>query len=345
MATIKDVAREAGVAQSTVSKYLNGGSVREENRRLIDRAVEKLNYKVNFHARVMRRGSSGMVLVMVPQFDDGYCCEVMQKAREVLLENGYIAVLAESGGDQKKEKEILQRAIAHQAEGVITLQTEMNLPEYEELQRRNIPLVIIGRTYNRHNAGCVYFDDGEKFTKMFRRLKAHGHSRIGVVGGGLDRARLHSREFAYYLGLFGKAGLDIDDRYIYVKSGTAVETGVEAAEYFLNMAQPPTAIVCLNADTLLGVYITLRERGICVPDEMSLCVLARRSEYERMPYSGFDAVVQPIREATERAVNLLLDNIHSIAQGKSSSRTTVMMQTELRTGNTIGPVSGEPKTE
>ena len=81
MATIKDVAREAGVAVSTVSKYINGGNVLEENRQRIEAAIEKFDYQMNFHAQAMRRGTSGLVLVMVPRYDDDYCCEIMRTAR------------------------------------------------------------------------------------------------------------------------------------------------------------------------------------------------------------------------------------------------------------------------
>lgn len=338
MVTIKDVAREAGVAVSTVSKYLNGGNVRQENREQIEQAVNKLGYEVNHYARVMRSGSSKMVLVMVTQFEDGYCCEVMQRAREALLKVGYIAVVAETRGDRKKEQEILKNAIIHDVEGVITLHSDRSLPEYNELLRRSIPTVIVGRANRKRLAGCVYFDDAEVFADIFRRLRALGHLCIGVVGGGIDKARMHSSEFAYYLGLFKKAGLNINDDYLFVSESGNVQSGMQAVNYFMQLQQPPTAIVCLNADLLLGVQLGLREMKINVPEDMSLCALIRKAEEKLVYINDVEVVIQPVGDAAEKAVGLLLESIRLVSEKKIPTHTTVQLRAELKKGKTLGRV-------
>ncbi len=337
MATIKDVAREAGVALSTVSKYINGGNVLEENREKIQNAIDRLGFQVNFHAHAMRSGSSKLVLVMVPQFEDSYCCEIMQTARRKIIENGYIAVLAETRGNPRTEQEILQRAIARQMEGVISLHTDMSAPVYDELQRSGIPLVVIGKTYRKKHSGCVYFDDAEKFTKIFRQIKSLGHYYIGIVGGAVDKARLHSREFAYYLNLFEKAGLNIDERYIYTDDCGEIETGMEAVKYFSTLEKRPTVLVCLNSRLLLGAYAAFMSRGYRVPEDVSLCMLARSSEWDNPLLERFAAVFQPVEEATEQAVGLLMDNIRAKNSGKSVPHAIVRLTTQHRNGESMAP--------
>lgn len=113
MPTIKDVAREAGVSVGTVSRYLNGAVLKEQNQRRIDAAVARLGYRRNALARSMKTGRSMLVGVIVPALSNMFSMRVIEGVEHALEAHGFSVLVADSGGDAAREREkvaLLQRA-------------------------------------------------------------------------------------------------------------------------------------------------------------------------------------------------------------------------------------------
>ena len=110
MPTIKDVAREAGVSVGTVSRYLNGAVLKEQNQRRIDAAVARLGYRRNALARSMKTGRSMLVGVIVPALSNMFSMRVIEGVEHALEAHGFSVLVADSGGDAAREREKVARA-------------------------------------------------------------------------------------------------------------------------------------------------------------------------------------------------------------------------------------------
>ncbi len=334
MATIKDVAREAGVALSTVSKYLNGGNVLEPNRLAIEKAIKKLDYRVNYHAQAMRSGRSGSVMVMVPQLESRYCCQLVKSARAALLRSGYTPIIVETNSDQREEQRVLQEALRHRLAGIITMSLDLTMPEYKKLRQSNIPYISIGRKRGR-TGNCVCFDDKEPSERLGRLLYQKGHRRLGLITGIFEHNRLKSWDFAFYTNIIQRCGFELTEESLYNSTGEPVSCGEEAVDYFLAQPEPPTVLVSMSPELAMGAYFRLLERGLRIPEDVVLCTVAGQDVAGTPPFNRLPCLCLPIQDAAERAVSLLLENIEDMASGNTPASVTISLPGFLHLGDAI----------
>ena len=119
MATIKDVSRRTGLSISTISKYINGGNVRAENRKLIEDAIQSLDFKVNQAARSLKTNRTMKVGILLPSLDVSFFAGIVADVEARLFENGYNAIICSFDHSPEQEKRKLEFLIDQQVDGVI----------------------------------------------------------------------------------------------------------------------------------------------------------------------------------------------------------------------------------
>ena len=145
--TIKEVAKLAGVSPAAVSRYINGGSISEEKRERVRRAIEETGYRPNPMARTMRTGRTDQIRVIVPRIYSDSVSQIVAGAAQKLSEHGYMPILGCTDHSIEKEVEYLQIMQEKQVSGIILMGTMLTPENTEAIRGCRVPLVITGQNY------------------------------------------------------------------------------------------------------------------------------------------------------------------------------------------------------
>ncbi len=322
MATIKDVARRAGVSTSTVSKYLNGGTVRPQNIEPIREAIAALNYRVNPFARSLKAQRSPAIGVLLPDMVPFYSTVVMT-VDKLLREQGYHILISVYGSNYGLERDNLRFLINNGIDGLIYVPEDILAEEFEALMANsNIPTVQVDRMIQGVCADTVLVDNSEAVYKAASRLIAAGHQRIAVITGPKSVFTAKER-LAGYLRALSDHGIFYDDSLV-ISDFNTFATGYRGCDKLMDQPDPPTAVICTNYDITIGLVTAARERGLRVPEELDIfgfdCV-----EICTMMKSPLPVVHQPEQEIGRKAAMYLLERL----QGYDGPPRTVRLKCSL----------------
>ena len=182
MSTIKDVARRTGLSLSTISKYLNGGNVREENRLAIDAAVAELGFSVNVFARSLKANRSMTVGVLLPTISSPFFGRVVASLELILRRSGYECFVCSYDFDREQELGKLAFLARYHVDGIVYV------PEHataEELRVRvgTIPVVLIDRSLENAQYDTVVVDNLNAVYMAVEHQIGRGHRPIGLNAG------------------------------------------------------------------------------------------------------------------------------------------------------------------
>lgn len=178
MATISDVAKEAGVGVGTVSRVLNGGkSVNANTRRLVEDAMSKLSYSPNSSAKRLRQNRSGVIALMIPVLYHPFFARFVEAAEQEADNHGYSMLLVASQQHVEKEKRIIERIKRKEIDGAIFVTHY----DHGREQFAGCPLVSIDRHLNG-DIPCVTSDNYEATKKSIEYLIQKGCKKIGYIG-------------------------------------------------------------------------------------------------------------------------------------------------------------------
>ncbi|MFW6288138.1 MAG: LacI family DNA-binding transcriptional regulator [bacterium] len=184
--TIKDVAQKADVSISTVSKYLNGGNVLEENRVLIDKAIRKLNYRINEIARGLKTNQTMAIGVLVPSFEDNFCAPIVSQIEEILQKNGYSLVVCDYRKDGETLKGRLDFLVNKMVDGLIIFPLDFGIEYIESVLEKDIPLILIDQIMDGIDCDAIVTDNVSASYTAVEHLIHNGHKRIGIICGTKD---------------------------------------------------------------------------------------------------------------------------------------------------------------
>ena len=179
MATIKDVAREAGVAVGTVSKVINNISVKPETKALVEAAIKKLNYEPNIYARGFKTNRTNTVAVIVPTIWHPFFSELAYNIEKALRKAGMKMIICNSEENKESEIEYISMAKQNKMDGIIAI-TYSNVDEYVS---DNIPFVSIDRYFSK-NITYVSSDNFEGGRLAAQKLVESGCSKLAYIGRG-----------------------------------------------------------------------------------------------------------------------------------------------------------------
>jgi len=269
MATIKDVARMAGVSQSTVSKYLNGGQVRPNNLESIRSAIAALDYRVNPFARSLKTQRSHSIGILLPALSAPFYSQVFIALDKVLRENGYHAIISCYSSDHGLERDYLNFLIGTGADGLIYVPENLTAEEFAELTaNRSIPVVQIDRAIPGVTADAVLTENTESSFQAVSRLIAAGHRRIAAISG-LSSIQTARERIVGYLRALEEHGILYDDALV-VRGELTFATGYQSFLEIMALPSPPTAIFSTNYDITIGVVTAARERRIDIPGGVAI---------------------------------------------------------------------------
>ena len=269
MATIKDVAKMAGVSISTVSKYLNGGNVRGENLQAIRNAIETLDYRVNPFARGLKAQPHRAVGVLLPDILAPFFGNLLTAADKVLREAGYHTIISCYSANHGMERDNLKFIISNGIEGLIYIPENLSVGEFEELtQKYNVPIVLVDRIIQGVDTDTVLVENSEAVYKAVSSLIEKGHRKIAILSGPKSVFTAKERQIGYLRALADHNVLFREDFFITGENTFA--TGYQGCEALLALPEPPTAILATNHNITMGLVTVLWEQGLHFPDDVDV---------------------------------------------------------------------------
>jgi LacI family transcriptional regulator len=269
--TIDDIARQAGVSASTVSRVLNGTKpVALDKRALVLAAVEQLQYRPNPVAQGLARGRSMTVGVLVQDISCPFFGTMVSGVEQGLDRAGYQPMLTTTHwrtDNEEDEVRSLQLLLDRRTDGVIVLGS--HIPD-EKLcaVAAQVPMVIVARRVKGLESQCLYIDNYDGAYRATRYLIGLGHTRIAHIRGTTDHPDATEREAGYCRALV-EAGLPVDKRLI-IDAQFTEESGLAGVEELLARGERFTAIFAANDQSAYGVMLGLFNHGYRIPNDVSV---------------------------------------------------------------------------
>ncbi len=267
--TILDVAREAGVSFGTVSRVLNEDKhVRVETRERVQRAIDRLGFVANRHARILAGGKSGTVGVLVPDLGTEYIGEIMRGADAELALGGYGIILYTTHRVAKKEAEYVAVCLQGMADGLLLVLPRNPSDFVGTLVKRKFPFVFIdhqGFGKDSASVSAANWQGAYEATEYLIRL---GHRRIGFITGWADLKAAQDRLKGFQAAL--RTNHVPEDPELIFEGTFAQLDGYHGELKFLRGRNPPTAVFASNDMMAMGVIDAARENGLRVPEDISV---------------------------------------------------------------------------
>lgn len=265
----RDVAAEAGVSQSTVSRVLNeSAAVSDETRRRVEAAIERLAYVPNAAARSLITHRTRQVGLVVSNITNGFYPEIIAAITSVALEQGYTVVVGSAGEREASQTAYLRLLAEQRVDGVILTSTLLgDVRDVARLAEAGLPIVLVNRTRDDLPVDSVGLDNQEAGRLATEHLLGHGRLRIAFVGGRADTPTNRARHAGYAAAL-AAAGVAVDPGVVNDGQFTWA-SGYERTRDLL-ASTTIDAIVAADDTIALGCLDAVADVGLAVPDEVAV---------------------------------------------------------------------------
>lgn len=307
MTNIRAVSKLAGVSVATVSRALKRPElVSERTRKKVEEAAKEAGYKPNMMAVSFRSRKSFAILVLVPDFSNPFYSKVISGIQAAAKERGYNVLLGNTMGDETLERELANLMLTNQADGIIQLSARFPLPSDEQNSMSPLPIVNCCECVEDNSMPTVSLDNRGAAKAMTEHLISLDHTRIGAVLGPPDSPITEARLAGYHDALEG-SGIKVDT-VLQTGGDYTMASGVKAAEVFLSLNNPPSAIFCFNDEMAIGAISRIKQAGLRVPEDVSVAGFDNLevSSYMDPPLT---TIRQPNRDFGKAAINMLCDVI------------------------------------
>ena len=308
MATIKDVARLAGVAPSTISKYINGGHVRQENAQAIRQAIETLDYRADPFARALKSQRNRSIGVLLPDMTAPFYANVVTALSRVIREQDYHCLISCYSANHGMERDNLKFMLTCGIDGLIYAPEDLSAEEFTELTANcGIPIVLIDRVIQGLDIDSVLVDNAEIVYHAVSRLIKKGHSRISIITGPKSVYTAKERMVGYLRAL-SDAEILYDENLI-ISGENDFATGYRGCDALMSQSDRPTAVFTTNYDITLGFITAAREQGLKIPDDIDVFGFDS-VETCSMMHPPLPVVQQPDQLIGKTAAQFLLDRLN-----------------------------------
>lgn len=300
-ATSIDVARAAGVSQTTVSRIVNGyPGVSERARAKVQAAIEQLGYRPNLSARSLVTSRTQTIGVVLGDLTNSYYAELLHTISHELNDAGYrTLMLSDRAGSAEDLAAMLWEA---NVDGVILTTTLLSPVDEGRIVSLGKPAVTMGPDAAA-GTDAIFPDNFNGGRTAATHLLALGHRRIAVIAGPLDAASVKDRHRGF-LAAHDAAGVAFDESLLEI-ADLDYHRAFDAATSLLDAPEPPTAIFCHNDLVAFAALNAAKARGVAVPAEVSVLGF---DDVAMSAWPSFDltTVRQPIRDMALGAVELIL---------------------------------------
>lgn len=307
MATIKDVAREAGVSTATVSRVMSGRDpVSGDMRERVLGAARKLDYRPNALAKSLRVEATGTLALVVSNIMNPFFTAVARAVEDAAAERGYSVIIGNADEDPYKEERYVDALLQKQVDGLIVSPARGESPLLGEVAASDTPLVFVDRSIEGLDVPVVRADGRRAIGRLVDYLARLGHTRLAIISG--PEGVVSGRErLEAFLDAARRSGIPVGDECI--KHGSFRRgSGELAMGELLALSEPPTAVFAANNLMALGALQSIRGSGLSIPADISVASFDDVSWFELLE-PPLTAIAQPTQEIGVKVARMLLQMV------------------------------------
>ena len=266
---IREIAKKAGVSVATVSRTVN--RVRRVSPEIAARAwsaIEEVGYIPNTQARALVSGRSRLLGLIVSDITNPFFPELVRGFEQFAVRSGYEVLLASTNYNPDLMAASVRRMIERKVEGVGVMTSEMQISLIEQLTDRHIPLAFIDVGPSAPHISNISVNYQTGLRQAVEHLRRLGHRRLAFIGGPLTWKSARLRHEAF-LQCFTATQMD-SDRPVILEGDHTLDGGFNAVQELLSTSDRPTAVMCSNDLTAIGVLRGLDAEGLRTPQDMSV---------------------------------------------------------------------------
>jgi len=311
LATIRDVAKLAGVSVSTVSRVLNqNGYVNKETEQKVVAAISKLNYEPNAMARGLASKKTGTIAIILPDISNPFFPELARAVEDVARTYGYTVFLCNSDDHSDKEKSYIDVLHKKYIDGIIFASNTLTGSEIERMQKQNTPFVVLDRTPDQQSCSIVRSKNYLGGRLAVEHLLEVGCKKIAHIYGPQYFSTARERLMGYEDCV---RGYDWFSPSLMIPGDFSMNGGKKAVEILFQRFSDVDGIFIGNDLMAVGALKVLNQKGIKVPDEMAICGFDGISLSE-MIEPEITTIAQPIYEMGALATRILIKKIQGLEQ-------------------------------
>lgn len=274
--TIYDIAKEAEVSVSTVSRVLTkNAKVSNAKREAVERLIQKYDYRPNALARGLSETKSNVIGIIVSDIRNPFYATLFVECEKAASEFGYRVVLCNSLNINEMEDLLLENMQSQRVEAIVQIGGRVDelVSDSHYVDRVNriankIPVIITGKL---DGADCfqVNLDEGKSMEIMLEYLISIGHRDIALIGGRKDVKGTVDKRFRYKQ-VLSRYGIKYREEYVIEGKSYDDTSGYERMKQLFEMDKLPSAVMAINDFTAVGIIRAITERGLKIPDDISL---------------------------------------------------------------------------
>jgi LacI family transcriptional regulator len=329
MASIKDVARHAGVSTATVSRVINQRSVSPATRRRVLAAMEKLDYRVNRAAQGLVRRHTNAVGVIVADAGNPTMGAFVAGVSAILHAEKLHVVLGNSDYSRRRELDLLKVFEDQRMRGVIFTGEGVDDALTDRINTFPSPIVVASQDHPRLKCPVAYFNNYQAARDVVVHLAESGHREIGFISCPLEDPQAGEMRWRGYHDAMADADLPVRDGYVQQAGDFTIEAGYRAAADLLDSTLSqnlrPTVIFAASDRVAIGATRLLRDRGIRVPRDIGIFGFDNIPVGEKLVPS-LSSVFLDFSELGEVAATML---VHRLRRSSSQVRKVILTHTMI----------------
>lgn len=328
-ATYKDIQKMTGLSLSTISKYFNGGNLIKANRKAIERAAAKLDFRMNDFARGLKSRQSKTIGVLIPELNSTFNTSIIADVEDILRVHGYGTIVCDCRLNPKMEEDAIEFLLGKMVDGIIAIPFGRSGEYFHLADERNVPVVLIDRLLSDYKTDAVIVDNSSAAKLAAGEFVENGHSRIAILCGPEGIYTMKARMNGFKRSL-SKECISLSEEYC-VNENMTISGGYNGAKRIISLPNPPTALLCANYELTIGAIIAINEAGIKIPNELSVIGFDNLT-LAQLVQPNLTIIVQPMREIAENAAKLMLDRL---SNGKKGDTKIVELAVRMSRGKSV----------
>lgn len=300
--TIKEVAEEAGVSKTTISRFLNNnyGNMSKETKEKIAEVIERLNYRPSKQAQALKSKHSYLIGVVVADISNLYSSLLLKGIGSILEKSGYQMIIVDAANSVKQEKELLEKLINQNVEGIILQPSSRQTANYDFITERNIPLLLVDRQTEPEKWSSVMTNNIDSTQEVIEKALAKGYENVVVISEPVQDVSTRELRYETVKKTMEKAGkgwklLEVTDEDQLTESLPPIIADTRKNLLFAS-----------NGRVLMDVLAWLIQHGIKIPEDVGITGFDDWNLTELVG-PGITSIEQPSREIGKIAGQYLMD--------------------------------------
>ena len=301
--TIVDIAKMAGVGTTTVSRYFNGGNLKNETRERIKEIVDKYNYTPNTFAKALKSTDSKIIGVIVPCLHSYISGNTLKYLDKELKENNYETLIMNTNFDESKQLEYIKKLARINVDGIILLPTTMSKAYESTIKSIDVPVVMLGQegeyTYS------VEYNDFNAARDLTNYVLSSGHKKVAYLGVSEDDIAVGYYRKLGVLRALEKYNLEPENILI---TNFGMEEGYEIVKENIEKLKEDSCLICATDNLAYGAIKALEEEGLNVGEDYSVAAFGDYTSSALLK-SPLTTIKFDLKDAAKQTVEMLLNII------------------------------------